>query len=148
MTFATIAITGLETQMIIKVFLAALLGSVLGYERERHERPAGLRTHMLVSMGATIFSLISIYALPSNADPGRMAAYVIVGIGFIGAGTVIQLKDKVMGLTTASSLWLAAAIGITVATEYYFLAIASTIMGIIILSLKGAEQQIRKAAKS
>ncbi len=134
----------MEAQMILKVLLAVLLGSILGYERERHGRPAGLRTHILVAMGATVFSLISFFAFPANADPGRMAAYVVVGIGFIGAGTVIQIKDKVLGLTTAASLWLAAAIGVAIAAEYYLLAISSAIIGFFVLSIKKIEKKIRK----
>lgn len=140
-------ITPVEIQMIFKLVLAVVLGGIIGYEREKHRRPAGFRTHILVSMGAAVFAMISLYAFPSNADPGRMASYVVVGIGFIGAGTVIQLKNKIVGLTTAASLWLTAAIAIAVATEYYFLGIAATVIGFLVLSIKPLERGIRQKPK-
>ncbi len=145
MVFEFFAANPGETQMIIKLFISAVLGGVIGIERERYRRPAGLRTHMLVAMGAAVFTLLSVYAFPPNADPGRGAAYVIVGIGFIGAGTVIQIRDKVSGLTTASSLWLTASIGMSVALGYYLLATSTTVLGFIVLCMKHVEKTIVKS---
>lgn len=148
MVFDWIALMPMETQMIFKLLVAAFLGAIIGYEREARDRPAGLRTHMLVAMGAAVFAMISFYAFPAEADPGRMASYVVVGIGFIGAGTVIQLKNKVVGLTTAASLWLTASIGISVAIGYYFLAAAAAAVGFVVLSLTPVEREIQRRTKS
>lgn len=148
MVFDSIALMPMETQMIFKLLVAAFLGAIMGYEREARNRPAGLRTHMLVAMGAAVFAMISFYAFPADADSGRMAAYVVVGIGFIGAGTVMQLKNKVVGLTTAASLWLTAAIGISVAIGYYFLAVAAAAVGFVVLSLTPIENAIQRRTRS
>jgi len=139
-----ISVNPMETQMVIQMVIAALMGAVIGYERERYNRPAGLRTHVLVTIGACVFTMLSMNALPEGADAGRMAAYVIVGIGFIGAGTVIQLKDKIVGLTTAASLWMTAAIGVSVGMGYYLLALSTVVLGFIVLCMKSMERSITK----
>jgi putative Mg2+ transporter-C (MgtC) family protein len=148
MVIDSLIVMPMEGQMIFKLLVAAFLGAIIGYEREARDRPAGLRTHMLVTMGAAVFAMISFYAFPADADSGRMASYVVVGIGFIGAGTVIQLKNKVVGLTTASSLWLTAAIGVSVAIGYYFLAAFAAAIGFIVLSLTPVENLIQRRRKS
>lgn len=147
MAFDLLTLMPMEAQMIFKLLLAAFLGAIIGYEREARNRPAGLRTHMLVAMGAAVFSMISFYAFPADADSGRMASYVVVGIGFIGAGTVIQLKNKVVGLTTAASLWLTAAIGVSVAIGYYFLAASAAAIGFVVLSLTPVEREIQRRTR-
>lgn len=100
-----------ETEFLIRVGLATILGGLLGLEREVHDRPAGLRTHMLVSMGAALFTMASLEFAGSNVDPTRIAANIVVGIGFIGAGAIFKEENKVKGLTTAADLWVIAAVG-------------------------------------
>lgn len=127
-----------ELQIIIKLFLAMLLGGLIGWERERDKRPAGFRTHILVCLGATL--LISIALLVNNEMPGRsdvarIAAGIIMGIGFLGAGVIIQARGRVKGLTTAASVWLVAAIGIAIGYGFYFYAIVATIFAMITLMI-------------
>ena len=113
------------------------LSGLIGFERERHDRPAGLRTHILVGVGATILMMISISMnkLYVESDAGRIAAQVVSGVGFLGAGTIIKEGFSVKGLTTAASLWATAAIGLAVGGNYYFLATLTTFMVIIALFL-------------
>lgn len=128
--------------MILKLLLSVFLGSLIGYERQIRAKPAGLRTHMLICLGSTLLTIMSLTAFP-NADTSRMAAYIIVGIGFIGGGTIFQFKDKVIGLTTAASLWVVASIGIAVGVGYYLLASISTLIVYIILRLSVIENGIK-----
>jgi putative Mg2+ transporter-C (MgtC) family protein len=98
-----------------RVLLAFVLGAVVGFERERDRRPAGLRTHILVSAGSACFTVASIYGfgdLGTVRDPARLAAQIVTGIGFLGAGTIFRSGTTVRGLTTASSIWITASIGI------------------------------------
>lgn len=121
-------------EQIIKIVLAALLSSVVGWEREKLHKPAGLRTHMLVGLGAALLTIISIDYFMQ--DPVRVIAAIVTGIGFIGAGTIIAQGEKgVHGLTTAASLWIIAAVGICVGIGWYLLAILTTIFIILILFL-------------
>ncbi len=92
--------------------LSVVLASIVGYERELHSRPAGLRTHILVAVGSTLFTIVSVNISPYSPD--RIAAQVVSGIGFLGAGTIIRQGNSVLGLTTAASLWASAAIGLAV----------------------------------
>lgn len=125
-----------------RLFLAAFLGAIIGVEREVKNRAAGFRTHIIVSVGACLIMLIGIDGIgaisPDKArDTARMAGQVVSGIGFLGAGTILQKKDKVSGLTTAATLWLSAAIGLAVGIGYYEGAIISTAICLITLvSLK------------
>jgi putative Mg2+ transporter-C (MgtC) family protein len=124
-----------------RLLLAALLGGVIGLDRERHEWAAGLRTHMLVCMGAALVVIVSAYgfsavlALPHMVlDPSRIAAQVISGIGFLGAGSIFKEGLSVRGLTTAASIWITAAIGILIGVGFYFPAILATLLTLGILS--------------
>lgn len=110
-----------------QVFLAALLSMVMGLDRERRQRPAGLRTHMLVGVGACMFTVLSVYAFPGS-DTARVAAQVVTGVGFLGAGTIIQRKGDVKDLTTAASIWATAAVGMAVGAGAWFLALTSTLL--------------------
>jgi|Deesub1362A_J573_1020465.scaffolds.fasta_scaffold21525_2 putative Mg2+ transporter-C (MgtC) family protein len=124
-------------EALLRIVLAVLLGGVVGYQREAHERPAGFRTHILVTLGATLIMLVSYYpfkGLPYS-DPSRIASQVIVGIGFLGAGTIIRQGNIVVGLTTAASLWTMAAVGLALGLGYYSLAIVSTILILLTLTL-------------
>jgi putative Mg2+ transporter-C (MgtC) family protein len=121
--------------MALRLLLAAVLGGIIGYQRERTGKPAGLRTHMLICIGATIFTLVSIYAFGDGVDPSRVAAGVVTGIGFIGAGAIIfRTSDGyIAGLTTAATVWVAAGIGVAVGSGLYVAAVVATAIVLIIL---------------
>jgi len=124
-----------------RIGLAALLGGVIGAERERTGKWAGLRTHMLIAVGSALLTDISVsvgvrYAQGSAAwDPGRIAAQIVTGVGFIGAGTIIQSRGAVHGLTTAAGLWVASAIGIAVGGGFYAEAILTCVALLLILTV-------------
>jgi putative Mg2+ transporter-C (MgtC) family protein len=104
-----------DLMIMLRVTLAFVLGALVGWERERMRRPAGLRTHMLVAAGAAAFTVASIYGfgdLGTVRDPARLAAQIVTGIGFIGAGVIFQNRRQIQGLTTAASIWIVAAIGV------------------------------------
>lgn len=124
-----------ELAMVGQVLLAFLLGGVIGFEREAGNKPAGLRTHMLVAGGTTMFTLASIYGFGGmrGGDPSRVAAQIVSGIGFLGGGTIFRSGSEVRGLTTAATIWLVAAIGMLVGTGLYMLAVASTIISVLVL---------------
>ena len=128
-----------STEFIIRICIAALLGGVLGFEREIHGRPAGLRTHFLVSMGAAVFMMLSPYVAKMEpeiiGDPGRIAAQIVSGIGFLGAGAIVKEGVSIRGLTTAASLWVAAAIGMTTGVGSYKGAIVVSGLALIALEL-------------
>jgi len=114
---------------IARVLLAFFLGGVVGIEREWARRPAGLRTHMLVCAGSACFTVASIYGFNSygtNVDPSRLAAQIITGVGFLGAGAIFRSGTAVRGLTTASSIWITAAIGIVTGLGMLWLALFTT----------------------
>jgi putative Mg2+ transporter-C (MgtC) family protein len=127
---------------LIRLGLAALLAGAIGVERELREQEAGLRTHMLVCVGATMFMLVGVYAwgdmtlgnqIGVVVDPSRVASYVVSGIGFLGAGAIIKHGINVRGLTTAASLWVVAAIGVAVGAGMYEFAVATTVLVIVAL---------------
>lgn len=115
--------------------VATLLGAVIGLEREQHGRPAGLRTHILVALGSCLIMLVSIYGFPSGtgSDPARLAAQVVSGIGFLGAGTILRDGTSIRGLTTAASLWVVAGIGLAVGTGFYWAAAITTLFAVLVL---------------
>ena len=125
----------LELDMVIRLIVSVIAGGLIGYERERMDKPAGLRTHMLVSTGSCLFTILSMYAFGSGSDPGRVAANIVVGIGFLGAGTVVHARGKVSGLTTAASIWAVSAIGMAIGTGLYIIGIVSTVLVFIVLQL-------------
>ena len=129
------------SEIIIRLLLASLLGGLIGLERERKDWAAGLRTHMMVSVGSCLIMIVSAFGFADilgtehvTLDPARVAAQVVSGIGFIGAGTILFLKQGVVrGLTTAAGLWTVAAIGLAVGGGLYLAAIATTVIALIIL---------------
>lgn len=137
----TFTLTPLETGL--RLLLAALLGSVVGYERQRKEGSAGLRTHMLVCLGSSLIMIVSAFGFgdilgrPAVVlDPSRVAAQVVSGIGFLGAGTILFLGQRVVrGLTTAAGLWSVAAVGLAVGGGLYTAAVMTTVIVIVILWL-------------
>ncbi len=136
----------METEMIwdfvLRLCVAAGLGGAIGFEREIHAKEAGIKTHLLVSMGSCLFMILSIYgfnglygAEHSSFDPSRIAAQVVTGIGFLGAGTIILRKNVIRGLTTAAGLWVTCAIGLTCGCKFYLVAIISTALVLISIFL-------------
>ena len=111
--------------MMFRLILAAVLGAFVGYERERLGKPAGIRTYGMVSLGAALFTVVSLGGFASG-DPARIAAQVVTGIGFIGAGAILHRGSKVQGLTTAASLWVAAAIGVSVGVGMFLMSSVAT----------------------
>ncbi|MEO7116140.1 MAG: MgtC/SapB family protein [Caldimonas sp.] len=130
-------------EIVVRLAGAALLGAMVGLERERHEWAAGLRTHMLVCVGSALVMLVSMYGFAEvqndphvSFDPSRVAAQVVSGIGFLGAGTILFLRQEVIrGLTTAASLWTIAAVGIAVGGGLYVAATVTTAIALVILAL-------------
>ncbi len=127
------------TTFLSRVGLAVLLGGVIGFERDVHGRAAGLRTHILVSVGASLFTLISINLVSGQGlagDPGRIAAQVVSGIGFLGAGTIFMAQKKISGLTTAASVWNVACLGLLVGFGYTWMGLfIGTLITIVLLFL-------------
>lgn len=130
-----------QTELISRLLLAALLGSVIGFERERLSWAAGLRTHMLVCVGSTLIMIVSAYGFADvldrphvELDPSRLAAQVVSGIGFLGAGSILLRGEIIRGLTTAASLWSVAALGLAVGGGLYTAAVAATVIILIILA--------------
>jgi len=132
-----------DIDIIIRIGLAVLIGGIIGYERETHRRAAGLRTHILVCVGSTLITLTSIYMAKAYSsalfpsDPTRIAAGIVTGIGFLGAGTIMRAQGAVSGLTTAASLWCIAAIGIALGCGFYVAAIASAVAIFLVLMVLG-----------
>jgi putative Mg2+ transporter-C (MgtC) family protein len=122
---------------VVSLLIAAMLGGLIGLEREVEQRPAGLRTYMLVCVGSALFTILSIHAFPGDLqrDSARVAAQIVTGIGFLGAGTVWRSRDHVSGLTTAAGLWTAAAIGMAVGAGLGLLAVAATVLVLIVLAV-------------
>jgi len=125
-------------EIIFKLALACILGALIGLERESLNRPAGLRTYTLVCVGSTLAMIVSIdiymqYYQTVNADPGRIAAQVVSGIGFLGAGTIMREGASVRGLTTAAGLWVVACIGLAVGAGLYIPAVATTVLILFVL---------------
>jgi putative Mg2+ transporter-C (MgtC) family protein len=127
-----------EFDMILRLVLGFLAGGLIGLERSSRRQVAGLRTHILIATGATLLMLLSIY-IPQqftperNGDPGRIAAQVVSGIGFLGAGAIIRLGNSIRGLTTAASLWFVASVGLAIGAGMYLVAAAAEALGIITL---------------
>jgi putative Mg2+ transporter-C (MgtC) family protein len=128
--------------LLLRLGAAALLGSLIGLERQRLDKAAGLRTHMLVSVGSALVMIVSAYGFERVIDPGRIvldpsrvAAQVVSGIGFLGAGTIVVRKQSVHGLTTAASIWAVAAIGMAAGGALYLAATAATVVMLVILAL-------------
>ena len=133
--------------IVIRVILSAILSAIIGLEREIKHRAAGLRTHILVSVGATLFMMTSIniaftYGHAGTADPSRIAAGVVTGIGFLGAGAIIRYGSSIKGLTTAASIWAVAAIGLAVGAGMYWAAGITTLVVIAVLILSRFEERL------
>lgn len=120
-------------EMFERLVLATLLGSLVGAERERAGKPAGLRTHGMVSLGSALFTIVSLWGFGEDGDRARVAAQVVAGIGFLGAGAILHGRRDVHGLTTAASLWVTAAIGIAVGAGLGGLSLGATVLSLALL---------------
>ena len=123
--------------LITRIVIAGLLGGIIGAEREFRAKIAGTRTHLLVAVGAALMMIVSRYGFDGQGDPGRVAAQIVSGIGFIGAGAIIVNRKAVHGLTTAAGIWVAAGIGMAVASGMYAIGIATTFISLIGLEVFG-----------
>ncbi len=142
-----IEISNLE--LIGRLLLSLVLGSIIGWEREVVRMPAGLRTYMLVTMGSALFTMVSFLVVSQGekVDITRIASGIITGIGFLGAGAIIRSGENVRGLSTAASIWTAAAIGMAVGFGYYFLSVVATILTLIVLLMSALERKWVKDKK-
>ncbi|ABR47193.1 MgtC/SapB transporter [Alkaliphilus metalliredigens QYMF] len=129
-----------DGEIVLRLILSAIAGGIVGMEREANNRPAGLRTHVLVTLGSTLIMLISMYGFQglgadnSGGEPARLAAQVVSGIGFLGAGTIMRTGNDIRGLTTAASIWVCGGVGLAIGSGYYVGGIATTI--IVMFTLK------------
>jgi putative Mg2+ transporter-C (MgtC) family protein len=120
-------------QMLLRLVVAVFVGALVGYERERKGKPAGVRTHGMVCLGAALFTVVSLYGFGTASDPTRVAAMVVSGIGFLGAGAILPQRESVHGLTTAASLWVTAAIGLAVGVGMFAMSLVTTILVFLLL---------------
>jgi putative Mg2+ transporter-C (MgtC) family protein len=131
-----------ELEAGLRLLLSAVLGGIIGFQREQYHKPAGLRTHILICMGSALFTVVSIMGFTGPVDPSRIAAGVVTGIGFLGAGVIFRgMKgdNHVMGLTTAASVWITSAIGIAAGAGMYIIASAVTVLTFIVLIIPRAK---------
>ncbi len=123
-----------ELTYLFQLILALFLGGVLGWQRVRWGKSAGPRTYALVTVGSTLFTILSLHGFAAD-QTAHVAAQIVTGIGFLGAGTILHKEDRIAGLTTAAGLWITAAIGMAVGIGYYFLASAATLLSLIVLMI-------------
>lgn len=132
-----------DKEIVIRIVSAVLIGGIIGFERETHRRAAGLRTHILVCVGSALIAMTSLYIAAhystnfQNCDPARVSSGIIMGIGFLGAGTIIRAKASVSGLTTAASLWAVAGAGLAVGVGFYKAAFFTAIVIFVTLVVLG-----------
>jgi putative Mg2+ transporter-C (MgtC) family protein len=125
-----------ELEISLRLLMAATLGAIIGFQRERMHKPAGLRTYMLICLGSALFTIVSIFGFGTSTELSRLAAGVVTGIGFLGAGAIISNREGVVvGLTTAAGIWAVAAIGIAVGCGLYIASAVATAIVLIILYL-------------
>jgi len=125
-----------EIEIILRLLLATALGAGIGYQRERSDKPAGLRTQSLIALGSALFTVVSIFGFGNGVDPSRVAAGIVAGMGFIGAGVIFRTSgDWVAGLTTAASIWVVASIGMAAGAGMYLLAFFAALIAAVILML-------------
>ena len=126
----------IELEITLRLLLAAALGAIIGYQRERTRKPASLRTHVLICVGAALFTVASVYGFGAFSDPARVAAGVVAGIGFIGAGAIMRTGEGlVAGLTTAATIWAVAGIGLAAGAGLYLASAVATVLILIVLFL-------------
>jgi putative Mg2+ transporter-C (MgtC) family protein len=132
-----------QLEGLLRVLVAGLVCGLIGIEREREGKPAGVRTYGLVGMGAAMFTVVGILAFGEGEPASRVAAQIVTGIGFIGAGTILHMQRRIVGLTTAAGLWAAAAIGMAIGGGLYILGIGAGICLLLVLQFLRPEVLIR-----
>ena len=138
--FAKDLFVGLRLDLLLKLSAAVLLGGAIGLERQIQGKPAGLRTNILICLGATLLMDLSIHVMGADGrvgDPARLAAQVVVGIGFLGAGTIMQSKGTISGLTSAATIWVVAALGLTLGAGYYVEGLGAGVLVLLVLDVLG-----------
>jgi len=134
-----------DTEIVRRLLLAACVGGLLGAEREVRHKSAGFRTNILIGMGSAVFTMMSIAISADRGDPGRIAAQIVTGMGFLGAGAILRTRNGVHGLTTAATVWVNAALGIAAgAGEYHLVVIGALITMAVLLVLHPIERGIEK----
>ncbi len=129
-----------EWELLLRVFVAALLGGLVGWDREASNKPAGIRTHMLVALGAALFASSSILILgdawqaDGRGDAVRIPAAIVTGVGFLGAGAIMRSDGRVLGMTTAAGIWVVAAIGLLVGSGFWILGVGATVLVLLIIN--------------
>src|SRR5256885_9191561 len=137
----------LKLQLLLQRGLAILCGGWIGLEREISGKPAGLRTNILICVGATLFTSLSVTLSLGRGDPARIAAQILPGVGFIGAGTILHTRGSVTGLTSAATIWVVAAIGMALGAQSYFEAIGATLLVVAVLQgLRHVERLVGRAS--
>jgi putative Mg2+ transporter-C (MgtC) family protein len=131
----------IEIEMVLRLLLATALGAIIGFQREHAKKPAGLRTHILIALGSALFTLLSIYGFGGNVDPSRVAAGIVAGVGFLGAGVIFRAMraDIPMGLTSAASVWVTAAIGMAAGAGLYLISTIVAIIAVLILMIPSSK---------
>ncbi|HXU80114.1 MAG TPA: MgtC/SapB family protein, partial [Polyangia bacterium] len=124
----------LNLELLVQLLLAVLLGGAIGIERELKGKPAGLRTNVLICIAAVLFTMLSIRLSQGRGDPGRLAAQILTGVGFIGAGTILHTRGAVTGLTSAATIWVVTAIGIALGSGAYVEALGATVLVMLVLA--------------
>jgi putative Mg2+ transporter-C (MgtC) family protein len=138
-----------DAELLGRLLLAAVLGGAVGAERELSDQPAGLRTHMLLTIGACLFTLVSAYGFGGSTDPSRLAAQIVTGIGFLGGGAILRHGITIRGMTTAASIWATTSIGVTVGVGRYLLAGGATALILATLfGLRIVRDQLRNWSSS
>ena len=138
----------MRLELLLQLVLAVILGGAIGLERELKGKPAGLRTNILISIGATLFTVLSMRMAAERGDPGRVAAQILAGVGFIGAGTILHTRGAVTGLTSAATIWVVAAIGMALGTGAYVEAVGSTVLVIVVLTGLASLERVVAARSS
>ena len=134
-----------DLELLGRLLLAAVLGGAIGAERELNDQAAGLRTHMLLTIGACLFTLVSAYGFGGSTDPSRLAAQVVTGIGFLGGGAIVRHGLTVKGLTTAASIWATASVGVAVGAGQYVLAVGGAVLvSVTLLGLRRVDALLQR----
>lgn len=139
-----------KLQLMLQVGLATVLGGAIGLERELGGKPAGLRTNILICIGSVLYTHLSIAMAGTNVDPTRVAGQIVTGVGFIGAGTILHARGAVVGLTSAATIWVVAAIGVALGSGFYLEGIATTVVVLAVLAGLGRIEKLveRQAMRS
>jgi putative Mg2+ transporter-C (MgtC) family protein len=134
-----------DVELLVRLLLAAVLGGAIGAERELNDQPAGLRTHMLLTIGACLFTLISAYGFGRGTDPSRLAAQVVTGIGFLGGGAIVRHGLTVKGVTTAASIWATASVGVAIGAGSYVLGVGGAVLVVgTLFGLRRADEVLQR----